>query len=215
MHRHNSDFVRFTLTTSQQFLKTQHNLLCGMRIRITEKTKEDIENKLKTIITNLSKLAYLESAVKEDFDLETKRFIWLKIAQLHEEGKMYEKAAKAVSARASIGFTFREKCDAYIHAAELFAKAGKLEETEEMFVRAARDATLEQKQTLKMAFKNIFLANAKALEREGKNISALKFYEKLIKMNLEDIEKQAIKQKLISNYKALGRYHDAKLIEGL
>ena len=40
--------------------------------------------------------------------------------------------------------------------------------------------------------KNIYLLSAKELEDKGKKASAVKFYEKLIKMDLEEIEKNEI-----------------------
>jgi hypothetical protein len=58
---------------------------------------------------------------------------------------MYDKAAKAMANKAGIEVTFRDKVDSYIGAAEYFSKAGKVEDAEEMFVRATREASTEQK----------------------------------------------------------------------
>ena len=62
---------------------------------------------------------------------------------------------------------------------------------------------------------NVYLISAQELERKGKKASAVKFYEKLIKMNLEDVEKLEIKHKLLDTYNALGKFREARLLEGI
>ena len=186
-----------------------------MAMRVTEKTIEDIEYKLSGMGTELNKLAYLESALKGDFTYEIKRWIWDNLVELYESRKMYDKAAKAVREKSEIEISFREKIESLLRAGEFYAKAGKIDDADDMFVRASRDATMEQKQKIKLAMKNIFMVSAKDLEDKKKKATALKFYEKLIKMNLDDVEKADIKKKLIDTYSALGRFKDVELVEGI
>lgn len=186
-----------------------------MVIQVKEKTIEEIENKLSNIATDLNKIAYLESVLKGNFTFEVKRFIWDKLVEFYEERGMFEKAARAISAKAGIDISFREKIESYLKAGELYAKAGKIKDAEEMFIRASREANIEQKQKIKLARKNIYLVSARELEKKGKRANALKFYEKLIKINLDDLEKKEVKEKLISTYKILGKFREAELVEGL
>tara|TARA_Y100000310_G_C20539352_1_gene742448 strand:+ start:544 stop:1104 length:561 start_codon:yes stop_codon:yes gene_type:complete len=185
-------------------------------VQIREKTIEEIEDKLLEMTTSLNKINYLEFALKESgFSFEIKRFLWGKLSGFLEERGMYERAAKALSNKASSEVSFKERIDNYLYAAELYSKAGKLDDADEMFVRAIRDGNSEQKLKIKLARKNIYLSSAKVLEEKGKRASAVKFYEKVIKMNLEDIEKKEIKGKLITTYKSLGLFREAKLLEGI
>jgi tetratricopeptide (TPR) repeat protein len=187
-----------------------------MGVHVRERTIEEISQKLKEMNTSLNKIVYLESALRETgFTFEIKRFLWGELAKLYEEKKMYEKAAKAMSNKAGIEITFRNKIDSFICAAEYFAKAGKVEDAEDMFVRASREANPEQKAKIDLAKKNIYTICARELEQKGKKASALKYYEKVIKMNLEEIEKNQIKEKLISTYKSLGFFREARLLEGI
>ena len=187
-----------------------------MGIQIRESTVEEIQDKLKEMQTPLNKLAYLESALRESgFSYEIKRFIWNELAGLYEERKMYEKAGKAMANKAGVEVTKTEKIESYLKAGEYFAKAGHVEESDDMFVRASRDGEISDKEKVKLARKNIFLINAQELEKQGKKVSAVKFYEKLIRMNLLDEEKQEIKDRLIDIYKATGRFKDAQLLEGV
>lgn len=184
-------------------------------IRIQEKTIEDIEYKLSGMTTSLNKIAYLESALKSGFSFEIKRWIWETLVELYESEKMYEKAAQAMREKSEIEISFREKIETLLKAGELYAKAGKIEDSEHMFVRAMRDADLEQKQKIKLAMKNIFMVSAHDLEKAGKKATAAKFYEILIKMDLDVLEKKEIKDKLLEVYKSLGKFRDVKLLEGL
>jgi tetratricopeptide (TPR) repeat protein len=187
-----------------------------MVVQVRERTLEEIEEKLSEMNTALNKISYLESALKEQgFSFEIKRFLWKELASLYEDRKMYERAARAMANKAGMEVTFREKINSYLSAAELFAKIGKVDDADEMFVRATRDANVEQKARVKLARKNIYLVLSKELEGKGKRASAVKFYEKLIKMNLEEVEKSEIKEKLLSIYKALGMFREARLLEGV
>jgi len=117
--------------------------------------------------------------------------------------------------KAGMEITFRDKIESYLAAAELYAKVGRVDDADEMFIRATRDANIEQKARIKLARKNIYLVSAQRLEKKGKKASAAKFYEKLVKMNLDNEEKNEIKEKLISTYNALGLFREAKLLEGI
>lgn len=187
-----------------------------MGIQVRETTIEEIEFKLNEMLTPLNKIAYLESALLESgFSFEIKRFIWNKLAELYEERKMYERAGKAIANKAGVDVARADKIESYLKAGEYFAKAGHVDEADDMFVRASRDGGESDKAKVRLARKNIFLVNAQELEKQGKRVSAVKFYEKLIKMSLPDIEKQEIKNKLIEIYRATGRFKDAELLEGL
>ena len=187
-----------------------------MAIQIREKTIEEIESRLLEMNTTLNKIMYLESALGiSGFSFEIKRVLWKRLSDLYEERKMFERSAKAMSNKAGMEISFREKIDSYIIAAELYSRAGKVDDADEMFIRASRDANTEQKMRVKLARKNIYLISAKELENKGRKASAVKFYEKLIKMNLEDIEKKEIKEKLMETYKALGLFREMKLLEGI
>jgi tetratricopeptide (TPR) repeat protein len=185
-------------------------------VNVREETIEEFEEKLAEMKTDLNKISYLESALRiSGFSFEIKRFLWGSLSGLYCERKLFEKAAKAMANKAGMEVTFREKIDSYVNAAELYSKLGKVDDADEMFVRAIRDASNEQKMKVKLARKNIYMMSAKDLESKGKKAGATKFYEKLIKMNLDEVEKMMIKDRLIKTYTALGKFREAKLLEGI
>jgi tetratricopeptide (TPR) repeat protein len=187
-----------------------------MAIQVREKTIEEIKEKLLDINTALNKIGYLESALQvPGFSFEIKRFIWNELAKLYEERKMFERAARALANKAGVEPMVKDKIDSYITAAELYARIGKIDAADDMFLRATRDSREEDKRRVKLARKNVYSVTATELESKGKKASAVKFYEKLIKMNLDEEEKLAIKHKLLDTYNTLGLFREAKLLEGV
>jgi|APSaa5957512622_1039677.scaffolds.fasta_scaffold76975_2 hypothetical protein len=182
-------------------------------MQVKEQNLEEIKVKLVGIQTDLSKINYIESALLGNFDSETKRYLWVLVSELYESRKMYEKAGRAMSAKANAEVIFRETIDSYLKAGELFAKAGNVSESELMFIRAMRIGNDEQKLKIKFAMKNIFLINAEVFARSRRNVAVV-FYERLMELKLEADEKQQIKQKLMAIYQSLGRFKDVKLLEG-
>jgi len=186
-----------------------------MAVQVRERTLDEIKKKLVEMNTDLNKITYIESALKETgFSFEIKRFLWGELAKHYVGRKMFEKAARAQANKASMEITMRDKMESYILSAEYFAKVGKIDICEDMFVRAGRDVTGEQNARVKLARRNIYFACAKELEDTGKRASAVKFYEKLMKMELDGLERAMIKDKLIKTYNALGLFREAKMLDG-
>jgi tetratricopeptide (TPR) repeat protein len=184
-----------------------------MAVQVREKTIEEMSAKLASMNTALNKIIYLESALKvAASNFEIKRFIWGELALLYEERKMFERAAHALSNLASMEPMFRDRMDSYVMAAEMFCRIGKISEADDMFTRAARDASEVDKKKVVLARKNVYLGFAMELDKKGKRASAVKFYEKLIKMKLDDVDRVEILEKLKVSYKALGMFREARLL---
>lgn len=184
-----------------------------MAVQVRERTIEQMSIKLRTINTALNKIIYLESALKvAASSFEVKRFLWAELAKLYEERKMFDRAALSLSNLASMEPMFKDRMDSYVMAAEMYSRVGKIAEADEMFVRAARDASDVDKKKVALARKNVYLKFATELDSKGKRASAVKFYERLIKMRLDEVEKSDILEKLKVSYNALGMFREARLL---
>ncbi len=184
-----------------------------MVVQVRERTIEEMEEKLLSIDTVLNKIVYLESALKQvGGNFEIKRFLWRELARLYEERKMFERSARAYGNLAAMEPMFRERMDSYVIAAEMLCRAGKISDADDMFVRAARDANKVGKEKISLARKNVYFVFARGLDKKGKRASAVKFYEKLIKMKLDDLEKKEVVDRLKVSYKALGMFREARLL---
>lgn len=184
-----------------------------MVIQVREKTIEDMEVKLATMGTALNKISYLESALKVvNGNFEIKRFLWGELALLYEERKMFERAARSLGILASMEPMFKDRMDSYVMAAEMFCRIGKIADAENMFTRVVRDAGKADKEKVMLARKNIYFGCARDLEEKGKRASAVKFYEQLVNIRMEDVEKEEVVEKLKIAYKALGMFREARLL---
>ncbi|MDD4563720.1 MAG: hypothetical protein PHF09_02490 [Candidatus Nanoarchaeia archaeon] len=187
-----------------------------MTMQVREKTIEEIKEKLKSMNTDLNKIDYLEEAIKErGYSFEIKRFLLGELAKLYDERKMYPKAARYMSNKAAIEITNKEKINSYLYSAELYSKAHDVEEAENIFNKAYHESNPEEKPRILLTKKNIYMEFARDLEKKGKKVMASKFYEKLIKMPIDNNEKLEIKEKLIQTYKALGLFREIKMLEAI
>lgn len=184
-----------------------------METLVREKNTAEIKQKLNSIISDFGKVAYLESALTHNFTFDIKRFLYTTLADVCEKKKLYEKAAKAIVNRTTIEVTYRERIASFTKAGELYAKAGKVEESIHTFLKATSEANSIEKQQIKTKVKNILLACAEEAYKSSKRSNAIKYYEKLLEMPMPDAEKQEIKNKLITIYKSLGKFAEVKSLE--
>jgi tetratricopeptide (TPR) repeat protein len=186
-----------------------------MAVRVKERTIEEVAEKLLGMSTVLNKISYLESVLKSGVaeDLKAKRFIWSKLARLYEDRKMFDRAARAFSSLAGIELMFRDKMDSYVMSAEMFCFAGKIQDAEEMFNLAVRGADEVGRQKVLLARKNVYFKFAKDFEKRGKRGNAVKFYEKLNTMKLDEVEKEEVLRVLKISYNALGMFREARLLK--
>jgi len=184
-----------------------------MEIRVKEKTLKEFEEKIKSMTNDLSRISYMDSALKENVTFDVKRFLYTKLAEVFSSRKMFDRAALAVANKIAITTTFREKIETYLQAGELFTKAGRVIDAEHMFNKAMGEANTTEKQMIKNKMKEVFLREAQELDRLGKKASSVVFYEQLLRGSLDPKERQDINQKLLPVYKALGKISEARALE--
>lgn len=183
-------------------------------VQVKERSLSDVKLRFDTLVTDLTKMEYLESVLKvSDITMDVKKFVFMNLADLYDKRNMFDKAAKAMYAKAGYDVTFREKVDSYLKAGEYAAKSGNLMTADDMFLRASREGNSEQQVRVSLARKNIYLAIANDLEKKGRMSNATKFYEHLLTMKLDDLEKSLIKKKLYEYYKRMGRFNEARMVE--
>lgn len=183
-------------------------------MQVKEHLFQDVKSKYETLSTDLTKMEYLESVLKmSDVNMDVKKFSLGMLAELYEKRMMFDKAAKAMFGKAGYDLTFREKIDTYLKAAEYYAKAGNVLGAEDMFARASREANTEQQARINLAKKNIYFTIANDLEKRGRMSNATKFYEHLLTLKIDDLEKSMIKNKLVDYYKRMGRFGEMRTVE--
>jgi len=183
-------------------------------VQVKESGYQEVKAKFESLVTDLTKMEYLESALKlSDVSMDVKKFAYLMLTDLYEKRLMFDKAAKVMCAKAGYDITFREKIDSYLRAAELYAKSGNILLAEDMFLRATREGNSEQQAKVALARKNIYFSVANEMEKRARMANAVKFYEHLLTLKLDELEKSLIKKKLLEYYKKVGRFNDARMVE--
>jgi len=177
-----------------------------------EMTKKEIENFLKGK-GDFVQLSHLEIFLKKDLPLDTKKFVYLKIAEIYEKKSMFTEAAKICHNLAIISVAFSEKIKYHIKEAELYVKAGMFSRVDEAMRKAMNDANATEKAEILITIKNFYKRQAEQYIKEHRRNNAAKIYEKLLEMNISEIERKEIKENLLKIYEKIGKlreYYDLK-----
>ena len=128
---------------------------------------------------------------------------------------MFTQAARAYR-NASMNCTiFREKVNCLIEEAKRYIKATEFIESDKAVKIALSEATFEQKKQIAEDIKAFYRKVAEEFEKQMKRNQASKIYEKMLKMNFSEEEKQKIKLKLKELYEKLWKIKQIRFLEGI
>lgn len=171
-------------------------------------TKSEIENFLKTkgdfvAISNLTN--YLNN---KELPLDKKKYAYAKLAELYEKKGMLTETARMYNNLAECSIAFSEKIKNHVAEVGYYIKAGKFDLADEATKKAMVEANTAQRAEIFVQVKEFYKKQAEKYVKEMKRGHAVRIYEKLLRMNLSDIEKAEIKEKLMPLYEKLGRLKD-------
>lgn len=147
--------------------------------------------------------------------IDMRKFAYLKLAEIYEKKKMFEDLVKSYRNAAMNSTIFREKIEYFVEEAKAHIRKIDFIEADKAIKRAFSEATIEQKKKIVEEIRAFYKKTAKEFEKELKRNQASKVYEKLLKMNVSDEEKQEIKEKLKELYGRLGKVREIKLLESV
>ena len=175
-------------------------------------TKSEIEQFLQDK-GNFVQIDHLGRFLKEPVALDTKKFIFLKLATLYEKAKMLNESAKMYENAAGLSIAFAEKIKHYMKEVELYAKLGTFDKVEQAAKKAMAQANSREREEITTSVKIFYKEQAKVCETELKRNQAVRFYEKILEMRISEQEKIEIKEKLLELYKKLGKLHEYLALE--
>ncbi len=167
-------------------------------------SKSDIEKELQRK-GDFVQIAYLTDILEEKLPIDIKKFICFKLAGIYEKKFMFKDAAKMFDHVAFISIAFSEKIKYHIKEAELYIKEGDFELVDHAMKKAMSDANASEKAEIYFIIKNSYNKQAEIYEKEMRRNRTVKIYEKLLHMDLSELEKNDIKAKLLVLYEKLGR----------
>ncbi|PIN93380.1 hypothetical protein COU54_03205 [Candidatus Pacearchaeota archaeon CG10_big_fil_rev_8_21_14_0_10_31_24] len=170
-------------------------------------TRLDIESKLRNV-GNYVKMNYLQECLKQRLDLDTKRFVSLKLAEMYGERGMHLNAAKLMSNAAEISSTYTSKINDFMRAVSFFVKGNNVQEAEIAFGKALACGNEVEKRVMKSSRKEIYLNHAQELMKKEKRSSAVILYEHYLRFDINASEKLEVQKILLSLYQRLGKMNE-------
>jgi tetratricopeptide (TPR) repeat protein len=155
---------------------------------------------------------YLNRYLKLMPPIEMKKFAFLKLAQIYESRKLYSDVARCYRNIAMIALTFKDKFEFLMKETEAWIKAGEFFEADKSMKNALIESSVSEKPGITKQVIGFYKAHAELLEKEMKRNQATKYYEKLLKMEIGESEKQIIKNKLGELYERLGKIREKSMI---
>ncbi|MAG11044.1 hypothetical protein CMI44_01915 [Candidatus Pacearchaeota archaeon] len=177
-------------------------------------SKSEIEENLKSK-GDFMQIYYLSGFLKKDLPFDVKKFVHLKLAEIYERKGMLKDAARIFDSLALSSIAFSEKVKYYTKEAEIYIRAGIFDDTDRAMRKAMNEASSVERDEIYYSIKDFYKKVAKEYEDQLKRNNATKVYEKLMDMRLADVERNEIRDKLIKLYEKLGKFNEAKMLEGL
>mgnify|MGYP001566083575 FL=1 len=174
--------------------------------------KEEIEKFLENK-GDFVRIDHLSRFLKESLTMDIKKFVCLKLGELYENKLMFSEAAKMYDIAAIFSIPFAEKIKHYIKEAELFIKAGAFDRADEAVRKAMVEAKEKERAEIYVNIKEFYKKQAQIYEKEARRSNSVKIYEKLLEMNLPEVERREIKEKLLNLYEKTGKlkeYYELK-----
>lgn len=175
-------------------------------------SKSDIEKNLKDK-GDFVKINYLTRILSNSIPTDIKKFVYLKLAEIYEKRFMFNNAAKMYEHIAIISIAFSEKIKYHLKEAEILIKTGEFNQVENAVKKAMRNASIIEKQDIYYIIRDLYKKQAEIYENDLKRNHASKIYEKLLEMNLNETEKNRIKEKLLNLYEKLGKFKEASYLK--
>jgi len=170
---------------------------------------KEIENKGDYI-----QIDYLNRFLKLMPPHEMRNFAYFKLGEIFMRMRMFKDASSAYQNIAINSITFKDKMNYFLLATKALIEGGFFEDGERTLKRATSEANSMQKQEIYREIKEFYSQLAENLIKQGKKNKATIYYEKLLRTDLLDSEKQEIKSKLKKIYESLGKTSEVRLLEG-
>lgn len=151
------------------------------------------------------KIENLTRLLKDQLPLDKKKFVYSRLADIYEKKGMITSAAKIYNNIAICSIAFSEKMKHHVKEAELYIKAGAFDAADDAIKKASKEANTIERDNIHSSIKQFYKRQAESYERNMRRSQATRMYEKLLEMNISELEREETKQKLMALYEKLGR----------
>jgi tetratricopeptide (TPR) repeat protein len=168
-----------------------------------EMTKVEIEKELMNkgdyvLIDNMTRF------LKENLPLDIKRFVFLKLVTVYERRSMFAEAATVYDKLIELSLTPQDKVNYRTKATECYIKSGFYDKADLSAKNLSGETKASERTKMSSSIKDFYLNQAQTYEKEKRRARAIQTYQKLLTLNLLDVEKNEINKKLLELYKETG-----------
>jgi len=168
-----------------------------------EMTKVEIEKELSgkgdyVLIDNMTRF------LKENLPLDIKRFVYLKLVAVYERRSMFSEAAAVYDKLIELALTPSDKINYRTKATECYVKSGFYDKADLSMKNLSSEAKVGERAKINSSVKDFYLKQAQTYEKEKRRARAIQIYQKILEMNLLEVEKNEINKKLLVLYKETG-----------
>ncbi|MEK6880966.1 MAG: hypothetical protein AABY22_15205 [Nanoarchaeota archaeon] len=140
-----------------------------------ELNKIDIERSLEGK-GDFVKMDVLQRFLTKAKSLDMRKFILLKLADIHESKGMLNEAARMCDAVSHISIKDFEKTSLHMREAGLYIKSGYFEHADIAFKKAVTFSNAREREEIKKSLKSFYFAHGESLEKIQRRANAIKLY---------------------------------------
>ena len=174
-------------------------------------SRSEIEKELKGK-GDFIQIDYLNRFLAQKPPLYEKKFAFMKLIEMYSAKKMFNDVARVYESLVMIALSPQEKVDYLVKEAKARIQAGNFNQADIAMRRAMGEVTIVKKADIYEDIKKFYMKQAEDYEKEAKRNHAIKVYEKILKMNIPESEKEEIKKRLLVLYEQLGKFRQSSVL---
>ncbi|MFH1802164.1 MAG: hypothetical protein ABH864_01795 [archaeon] len=174
-------------------------------MRVKEREKKEIEQRIMEMNDYL-RIEYLKGCLKNQLDFDTRKFVLVKLAGLYETKSMMLEAGRMMRSAAEINTSQGTKVTDFIKAMELFIRGGDYDLADIVRKKVLALADANRREEIDKTIREYYKIQARVCIEGNKRKQAVGVYEKLLTMQLDDLERKELQEVLLGLYEAVGDF---------
>lgn len=175
-------------------------------------SRSEIERELKGK-GDFVQIDYLTRFIAQKPALHEKKYAFMKLIEIYQGKGMFNDIAQIYNNLVILSTSSQEKIDYLIKETKAYIQGGRFDEADSVMRRSMEEVPIVKKADIYEDIKNFYKIQAVAFEKEAKRNHAIKVYEKLLSMKINDSERNEAKAKLLSLYEQLGKFRESSALE--
>ncbi|MCK9595997.1 hypothetical protein M0R19_02335 [Candidatus Pacearchaeota archaeon] len=142
--------------------------------------------------------------LKENLPMDMKKFLYARLIEVYQRRNMFADAAEICNRLIEISMTPADRITCSVKEVEFLIKAGFFDKADLVMRRIVGDSNAREGQRIESLVKGYYQNQAQIYEKEKRRNNAIKTYEKILTLNISNLERGDVEKKLLELYKELG-----------